>query len=91
MGLKSHLVSFNLSPNSSIGVPHGSTPPWLMGLKTGTTTLEIYMMVPILKMVLPEDSDILLLGIDPKDTPKYHKHTCSTMFIATLYVIDRNL
>jgi hypothetical protein len=41
-----------------------------------------------LDIVLPEDSDIPLLGIYPKDAPTYNKDTCSTMFIANyIYII----
>ena len=39
---------------------------------------------------LPEDPPIPLLGIYPKDAPPCHRGTCSTMFIATLFVIDRS-
>jgi hypothetical protein len=35
-----------------------------------------------LEIVLPEDPDILLLGIYPKDIPPYLKFICSTIFIA---------
>jgi hypothetical protein len=41
-------------------------------------------------VVLPEDPAIPFLSIYPKDTPPYHKDTCSTMFIAALLVITRN-
>jgi hypothetical protein len=43
-----------------------------------------------LKIVLPEDPAILLLGIYPKHGPPYHKDMCSTMFIAALFIIARN-
>ena len=39
---------------------------------------------------LPEDPAILLLGIYPKDAPTYKKDTCSTMFIAALFIIARS-
>jgi hypothetical protein len=35
-------------------------------------------------------SAIPLLGIYPKDAPRYSKDMCSTMFITTLFVIARN-
>jgi hypothetical protein len=41
-------------------------------------------------MVIPEDPFILLLGIKPKDVPPYLKDTCSTLFIAALFVIARS-
>ena len=43
-----------------------------------------------LGMTLPEDSAIRLLDIYPEDTPACNKHTCSTMFIAALFVIARS-
>jgi hypothetical protein len=43
-----------------------------------------------LNIVLPEDPAIPLLGIYPKDSPTYNKDTCSTMFIATLFIIARS-
>jgi len=43
-----------------------------------------------LDIELPEDPAIPLLGIYPKDAPTYKKDTCSTMFIAALFIIARN-
>jgi len=43
-----------------------------------------------LDIVLPEDPAIPLLGIYPKDVPTYNKDTCSTMFIAALFIITRS-
>jgi hypothetical protein len=43
-----------------------------------------------LKIDLPEDPAIPLSGIYPKDAPSCHKGTCSTMFIAALFVIARS-
>jgi hypothetical protein len=42
-----------------------------------------------LGIAIPQDPGILLLGIYPKDVPPSHKDTCSTMFTAVLFVIDR--
>jgi hypothetical protein len=39
-----------------------------------------------LGIVLPQHLAIPLPGIYPKDAPPYHKDTCSTMFIAVLFV-----
>jgi hypothetical protein len=39
-----------------------------------------------LKIVLPEEPAIPLLGIHPKDPPPYHKDMCSTMLIAALFI-----
>jgi hypothetical protein len=44
-----------------------------------------------LDIVLPEDPAIPLLGIYPEDVPTGKKDTCSTMFIAALFVIARIL
>ena len=41
-----------------------------------------------LDIVLPEDPVILLLGIYPRDAPIYNKGTCTTMFIAALFIIQ---
>jgi len=43
-----------------------------------------------LDIELPEDPAIPLLGIYPKDAPTYNKDTCSTMFIAALFIIVRS-
>jgi hypothetical protein len=42
-----------------------------------------------LDIVLLEDPAIPLLVIYPKDVPTGNKNTCSTMFIATLFIIAR--
>ena len=41
-------------------------------------------------IVLPEDPAIPLLGIYPEDVPTGKKDTCSTMFIAALFIIARS-
>jgi hypothetical protein len=43
-----------------------------------------------LDIVLPEDPTIPLLGIYPEDVPTCKKDTCSTMFIAALFIIARS-
>jgi hypothetical protein len=43
-----------------------------------------------LNIELPEDPGIPLLGIYPKDAPTYNKSTCSTMFIAALFIVARS-
>ena len=42
-----------------------------------------------LDIILPKDPAIPLLGIYPKYAPTYSKDTCSTMFIAAIFIIDR--
>ena len=41
-------------------------------------------------IVLPEDPAILFMGIYPEDVPTGNKDTCSTMFIAALFIIARS-
>jgi hypothetical protein len=43
-----------------------------------------------LDIVLPEDPAIPLLGIYPEDVPTCNKDTCSTRFIAALFIIARS-
>ena len=43
-----------------------------------------------LDIILPEEPAIPLLGICPRDTPIYNKDTCTTMFIAALFIIARS-
>ena len=38
-------------------------------------------------IILLEDPTITLLGIYPEDFPTGKKHTCSTMFIAALFIM----
>ncbi len=68
-----------------------NTPPLLVGLQACTTTLEISLaFLRKLDIVLPEDPAIPLLGIYPEDVPTGKKDTCSTMFIAALFIIARS-
>jgi hypothetical protein len=68
-----------------------NSPPLLVGLQTGTSTLEINLVVlGKLEVVLPEAPAIPLLGLYPKGAPLYHKDACSIMFIAALFVISRS-
>jgi hypothetical protein len=43
-----------------------------------------------LDIILSEDPAIALLGIYPEDFPTSNKDTCSTMFIAVLFIIARS-
>jgi hypothetical protein len=60
--------------------------PLLVELQDGKTTLEISLVV--LKKI-GNSSIITLLDIYPKKVPTYNKDTCSTMFIAALFLIAR--
>jgi hypothetical protein len=42
-----------------------------------------------LDIVLPEDPAIPLLDIYPEDAPTCNKDTCSTIFIAAIFIIAR--
>jgi len=48
----------------------------LVGLQTGTTTLEISLVVLKLDIVLPEDPASPLLGTFPKDVTRTHTLLC---------------
>ena len=68
-----------------------STPPLLLGLKAGTTTLEITLQfLRKLIIVLLVDPATPLLGIYPEDVPTGNKDTCSTMYLAALFIIARS-
>jgi hypothetical protein len=68
-----------------------NTPPLLVGLQAGTTTLEISLeLLRKLDIVLPEDPLIPLLGIYPEEDPTFNKDRCSIMFIADLFIIARS-
>jgi hypothetical protein len=43
-----------------------------------------------LNIVLPKDPAIPLLGIYPQNAPTYNNDTCSTMFIAAIFIIARS-
>ena len=70
------------------GNPHAL----LVGMQTGAATLENSVEVPQkkLKIDLPYDPAIALLGIYPRDTGVLmHKGTCTPMFIASLSTIAK--
>ena len=69
-----------------------NTPPLLVGLQIGTTTLEISLAVPQKTGHLTSGISCYttLLGIYPKDSSACNKDTCSTMFIAALFIIARS-
>jgi hypothetical protein len=63
-----------------------NSPPLLVGLQAGTTTLEISLAVPQKIGHSTEDPEIPLLGIYP-EVPTCNKDTCSSMFITALFII----
>ena len=68
-----------------------NTPPLLVGLQAGTTTWKsVWWFLRKLDIVLLEDPAIPFLVIYPEDVPTGNKDTCSTMFIAALFIIARS-
>jgi hypothetical protein len=69
----------------------GNISPKLVGFQNGITFLDINLTIPQkMEIVLSQDPTTQLLGIYPKDVPPYYKDTCSTVFIADLFLIARN-
>jgi hypothetical protein len=61
------------------------------GLKAATTTLEISLEVPQkIEHNTTGYPSIPLLGIYPEDVPTCNYYTCSTMFIAVLFILARS-
>ena len=60
--------------------------PLPVGLQAGKTTFEINLGVSEKR----KNPAVRLLGICPKHIPTYKKGTCSTMFIAALFIIPRS-
>jgi hypothetical protein len=60
------------------------------GLQTCTTTLEVSLEVPQEIGHNTTGPAIPLLGIYPEQVPTGNKNTCSTMFIAALFIISRS-
>jgi hypothetical protein len=68
-----------------------NTRPLLMRLQACTPRWKsVWQILRKLDIVLPEDPAIPLLGIYPEDVPTGNKDTCSTMFIAALFIIVRS-
>ena len=67
------------------------TPPLLVGMQVGTTTLEITLVVHQKTVHNTSRGPAKpLLGIYPEDSRACNKDTCSTMFIADLIIIARS-
>jgi hypothetical protein len=65
-----------------------NTPPLLVGLQP--LCKSVWRFLRKLDIVLLEDPAIPLLGIYPEDVPTGKKETCSTMFIAALFITARS-
>jgi hypothetical protein len=46
--------------------------------------------LPLIPGCFLHPRSLALLGIYPRDVPQYHRDTCSTVFIITLFIIARN-
>jgi hypothetical protein len=69
----------------------GNTSPLLPGMQTFAATVENHKVIlRKLEIELLQDLAIPLLGIKPKNVLFYHKDSCSNMFIAVLFIVDRN-
>jgi hypothetical protein len=67
-----------------------NTPPLFVGLQACTTTLEISLVVPQkFGHSTAGGSHSTSLGHISEDVPTGKKDTCSTIFIAALYIIAR--
>ena len=66
--------------------------PLLVGMPVGTATLEtLWRALQKLKIELPYDPAIVLLGIYPKDTDVVKRRDiCTPVFIATLSTIAKS-
>ena len=67
------------------------TPPFLVGLQTGATTLEIYVVVPQkIENTFTWQARYTIPSYIPRSYPLYPKDTCSSMFLAVIFVIVRS-
>jgi hypothetical protein len=65
-----------------------NTPPLLVGLQADTILWKsVWWFLRKLDIVLPEDPTVSLLGVYPEDAPTCNKDTCSTMFIAAIFIV----
>ena len=69
----------------------GNPPTLLVGMQAGVTTLKtVWRFLKKLKIELPNDPAIALLGIYPKDTNVgIRRGTCTPMFIAAMSIIAK--
>ena len=66
-------------------------PSLLVGLQVGTATLEISLAVPLkIRHSTTGRYRNSCPGHIPRDVPTFNKDTCSTMFIAALFIMARN-
>jgi hypothetical protein len=63
---------------------------WLNYKRVQPLWKSVWKFLRKLEIVLPENPAIPLLGLYPEDDPTCNKDTCSTMFIAALFIIARS-
>ncbi len=84
-------IKTQVTADAGKDVEKRNTPPLLVGLQAVQPLWKsVWWFLRKLDIVLPEDPAIPLLGIYPKDAPTCNKDTCSTMFIAALFIIARS-
>jgi hypothetical protein len=86
------LISKNqVTADAGEDVKKRNTPPLLVGLQAGTTTLEISIVVPQkIGHGTNRGSHNTSPGHISEDVPTGKKDTCSTIFIAALFIIARS-
>jgi hypothetical protein len=90
-------LRFHLTPVRMAKIKNSSDSRCWQGCGERRTLLDCKLVQPLWKsvwqflrkldIVLPEDPLIPLLGIYPEDTSTCNKDTCSTLFIAALFII----
>jgi hypothetical protein len=65
-----------------------STTPLLVRLKAGTNTMEISIVVP--QKIGHIIEDLAMPLIYPEDAPTCNEDTCTTMFLAFLFIIAKS-
>jgi hypothetical protein len=97
-------LRFHLTPVRMANIKTSGDSRFWRGCREGGTLLHcwwacklvqplwklVWLFLRKLNIVLPEDPAIPLLGIYPEDDPTCNKDTCSTMFIAALFIIARS-
>jgi hypothetical protein len=97
-------LSFYLTPVRMVKIKNSGDSKCLQGCEERGTLLycwwdcklvqplwkSVWQFLSKLDIVLPEDPAIPDLGIYPEDVPTGNKNTCSTMFIAALFIIARS-
>ena len=84
-------LRFHLTPVRMAKIKNsGGSRCWRGCGERGTLWKSVWRFLRKLDIVLLEDPAIPLLGIYPEDVPTGKKDTCSTLFIAALFIIARS-